>query len=262
MTTNHLARVGVGRCLGNQAFLARRGRLIRQVVTTTTLLASSSLSSSRKSDQEEGSVKHCALSSLSQQEKKTLTYVEFYSGVGGWTMALHEALHHGERHNIANSPISSLGFQRLAALDHSDLCHSVLQYNFPSSDATQTGISKKKHRKESANHKPMEYQNQSNEKPQSIERLSLKQVEEWSASIFVMSPPCQPHTRQHSNQEKDLDDPRSKSFLHLCDLMQQMDESTLPRIVLMENVVGFELVSTVIIIYMVFCACLLFLLPW
>ena len=55
-----------------------------------------------------------------------------------------------------------------------------------------------------------------------------------------MSPPCQPHTRQHSNQQAGLEDPRSKSFLYLCQLIEAMAEEKLPKLILLENVVGFE----------------------
>ena len=132
-----------------------------------------------------------------------ITYVEFYAGIGGWTMALKQAIQ-----NVA--PKRRL--ERLAALDHSDLCLSVLQHNCPSKTITTV----------------------------SVERLSLEQLHHWKATVFVLSPPCQPHTRQHENQEHELRDPRSKSFLHLCNLLEQIDESNLPRLLLMENVVGFE----------------------
>jgi tRNA (cytosine38-C5)-methyltransferase len=56
-----------------------------------------------------------------------------------------------------------------------------------------------------------------------------------------MSPPCQPHTRQHSNNgEEDLHDPRSASFLHLIRLLSKMSSETLPQLIVLENVVGFE----------------------
>ncbi len=132
-----------------------------------------------------------------------LSYVEFYSGVGGWTMALEEAI----------GRISGIHFRlrRIAALDHSDLCTKVFEHNFGSHD-----------------------------KSFAIERLTLKQVEEWNATIWAMSPPCQPHTRQHSNQAEDLHDPRSSSFLHLVNLLQKMNKDCLPQLLFLENVIGFE----------------------
>jgi tRNA (cytosine38-C5)-methyltransferase len=136
-----------------------------------------------------------------------LSYVEFYSGVGGWTMALEEAL--------TRLPSEKSGrkrrLRRIAALDHSDLCTRVFEHNF--------GTDKKSFQ---------------------IERLTLKQVEEWKANVWAMSPPCQPHTRQHANQEQDLNDPRSASFLHLCGLLEGIKEQFLPSLLLLENVIGFE----------------------
>lgn len=128
-------------------------------------------------------------------------------------MALHEA---AEAMGDTTAPIK---LNRLAALDHSDLCMQVMEFNFPS-----TASEKKRKRQ-------IQY---------SIETLSLEQAHEWSADIWSMSPPCQPHTRQHENQSSDLSDARSKSFLHLCDLLSDMDESKLPKLILLENVVGFE----------------------
>jgi tRNA (cytosine38-C5)-methyltransferase len=80
-------------------------------------------------------------------------------------------------------------------------------------------------------------------KPVSIESLTKEQLEEKNAFVWMMSPPCQPHTRQHENQNEDMQDPRSKSFLHLCQMISLMDANTLPRIIMLENVVGFEGVS-------------------
>lgn len=148
-------------------------------------------------------------SSLRAVDDAPLTFVEFYAGVGGWSMALSRALQRC-------APKRRL--ERVAALDHSDLCLKVLEHNCPSQ-----------------------------ERPVSVERLSLKQVEEWSATIWAMSPPCQPHTRQHENQQQDLNDPRSRSFLHLCNLIEQMKDSKLPRLLFIENVVGFETVSVCVV---------------
>jgi tRNA (cytosine38-C5)-methyltransferase len=135
---------------------------------------------------------------------KTLRYVEFYSGIGGWTMALEAAI---------KCLGTTIQLERLASLDHSDLCNRVFEHNFgPCCSKNKTSFS--------------------------IERLSLQQMEVWAADILVMSPPCQPHTRQHSNQEQDLSDPRSASFLHICDLLEQMKR--LPSLLFLENVVGFE----------------------
>jgi tRNA (cytosine38-C5)-methyltransferase len=107
-----------------------------------------------------------------------------------------------------------MSLQCLAALDHSDLCTKVYQYNHHQGGCSPTTTS--------------------------IERLTLKAAERWNADIWAMSPPCQPHTRQHDNQQADLEDPRSKSFLHLCNLIETMESTKLPKLILVENVIGFE----------------------
>lgn len=143
----------------------------------------------------------------SEADPNEISYVEFYAGVGGWTMALEEAL--GRVQPLAST--QTLRLRRLAALDHSDLCTRAFEHNFGS-----------------------------DKKSFAIERLSLQQVEDWSATVWAMSPPCQPHTRQHDNQSEDLNDPRSSSFLHICSLLEKMDKKSLPSLLFLENVIGFE----------------------
>jgi tRNA (cytosine38-C5)-methyltransferase len=140
---------------------------------------------------------------------KTLSYVEFYSGVGGWTMALETAIQEVPEY-------SSFKLERLAALDNSDVCQHVMHHNFGT-------LGSKRKRPNQAVH---------------IEKITISQVEDWRADIWLMSPPCQPHTRQHDKQSLDLEDKRSQSFLHICELLRKI--SCPPSAILLENVVGFE----------------------
>lgn len=55
------------------------------------------------------------------------------------------------------------------------------------------------------------------------------------ADAWLLSPPCQPHTRQHDKGD-DLADPRSASFRRLCELVASRPPR---RLVCLENVVGF-----------------------
>ena len=175
-------------------------------------------------------------SELSRNEIE-LTYVEFYAGLGGWTMALEDAIERlcqeeeeeeqQQQEKDDGSDFSpTLRLRRLAAFDHSDICRSVFEHNFGENDGD--GKKKKKGKTKCC----------CNSMP--IERLTLEQVESWNSMIYVMSPPCQPHTRQHSNQQEDLNDPRSTSFLHLVDLLSKMKQANLPKLILLENVIGFE----------------------
>jgi tRNA (cytosine38-C5)-methyltransferase len=149
-------------------------------------------------------------------EKKvttTLSYIDFFSGVGGWTTALHEAA------KVISSSRSDveISLECCAALDHSDLCMSVYRHN---NNKDQTSRFKQ-HR---------------------IEHLTLEQLNDWKADVWLMSPPCQPHTRQHSNQANDLQDARSVSFLRLVDLLnsKELQDSAIPSLIFLENVIGFE----------------------
>jgi tRNA (cytosine38-C5)-methyltransferase len=134
-----------------------------------------------------------------------LRYVEFFAGVGGWTMALQEAIQ-------IVYPSDPPELFCSAALDHSDLCIEVFEHNH--SLVIQKAVR--------------------------IEKLTMNQIFEYRADIWMMSPPCQPHTRQHSNQDQELEDPRSRSFLHLCDLLLELPSENLPKLIFLENVVGFE----------------------
>lgn len=49
-----------------------------------------------------------------------------------------------------------------------------------------------------------------------------------------MSPPCQPFTR--NGLQKDIEDPRTTSFVHLLELLPDLDIEN----ILVENVKGFE----------------------
>ena len=174
-----------------------------------------------------------------------LCYLEFYAGVGGWTMALQEAVS-----NVRSSTNSdeSTELQQpdadtiratkgwttecRAAFDHSDLCMSVYQHNF-ASIVVACDNNKMTNRSTS----------RSITSKIKIETLTLTDLIQYNADIWMMSPPCQPHTRQHNNQSNDIKDVRSNSFLHLCRLLNEMEtspEASPPSMVLLENVVGFE----------------------
>ena len=180
----------------------------------------------------------------------SLSYLEFYSGIGGWGYALEHACRsiirraadvteadqmHRDKKKAKLTDRSTneddtalypliISTKLLAAYDHSDLCNSVFLHNHTAHN---------KQSKTSKGHKPRQTP---------IEKISQQELESHNAAIWCMSPPCQPHTRQHSNQHKEMDDPRSKSFLHLCHMLSVMDDNKLPCLVLLENVVGFEVV--------------------
>ena len=146
-----------------------------------------------------------------------LTYVEFYAGVGGWSSALHQ---------VVQELQPTVSLVCAAAIDHSDLCMSVYRHNHARHDVSRCPGDPPRKKKEKTAVR--------------IEDLTPDELVQWKAEIFLMSPPCQPHSRQHTNQATDLQDPRTKSFLHLCSLLEELPYHSLPKIVLLENVVGFE----------------------
>ncbi|KAJ2752872.1 hypothetical protein GGI19_003526 [Coemansia pectinata] len=69
-----------------------------------------------------------------------------------------------------------------------------------------------------------------------IEALPMSMFEALRADLWTMSPPCQPYTRQ--GLQKGSEDPRSKSFLFIIDLLAKLERK--PTYLLMENVAGFD----------------------
>jgi len=52
-----------------------------------------------------------------------------------------------------------------------------------------------------------------------FQALKLKKFEALDVDMILMSPPCQPFTRV--GKQQDVDDARTKSFLHVLDLLKQ-----------------------------------------
>ncbi|XP_020521337.1 tRNA (cytosine(38)-C(5))-methyltransferase isoform X1 [Amborella trichopoda] len=69
-----------------------------------------------------------------------------------------------------------------------------------------------------------------------IQCLSAVELDKFAAHAWLMSPPCQPYTRQ--GLQKDADDARASSFLEI--LKQIPHASKPPFMLFVENVVGFE----------------------
>lgn len=133
-----------------------------------------------------------------------LRVIEYFSGIGGWSWALSTLC---EQNFMQNE--KKLSYEIVAAYDINPIANIVYEHN-------------------------------SNIKPnhKSIEKLTIKQVEKLNANMWVMSPPCQPHTRNNTTEKRDDKDPRSSSFIHLIDILANI--SNLPKYIALENVVGFE----------------------
>jgi tRNA (cytosine38-C5)-methyltransferase len=129
--------------------------------------------------------------------------VEFYSGIGGWSYAAEKA-----------SEALGLSVKVIAAFDVSTTCNAIYESNL--------GL-------------------RPSQRP--IEKLTLEELDSFQADLWMMSPPCQPHTRQRNNETcrgggRDSEDARAASFLHLCELLPNLRKP--PCLIALENVVGFE----------------------
>ena len=68
--------------------------------------------------------------------------------------------------------------------------------------------------------------------------LTPENMDKFGADIWVMSPPCQPFTRNNQTDNRDTNDARSEPFLHLLEILQKLKSP--PTYLALENVVGFE----------------------
>ncbi|KAE8652193.1 hypothetical protein Csa_022276 [Cucumis sativus] len=73
-----------------------------------------------------------------------------------------------------------------------------------------------------------------------IESLTAADIDSYQAHVWLLSPPCQPYTRQ--GLQKQSGDARAFSFLKILELM--VEASRPPVMLFMENVVGFETSDT------------------
>ncbi|KAI5075482.1 hypothetical protein GOP47_0009558 [Adiantum capillus-veneris] len=69
-----------------------------------------------------------------------------------------------------------------------------------------------------------------------IQHLTIKKLDGYDADAWLLSPPCQPYTRQ--GLQKDADDLRASSFLKLLEILPLLCKP--PAFLFIENVVGFE----------------------
>eukprot|EP00750_Incisomonas_marina_P001821 INCI11697.1.p1 GENE.INCI11697.1~~INCI11697.1.p1 ORF type:complete len:437 (-),score=73.51 INCI11697.1:14-1324(-) len=69
-----------------------------------------------------------------------------------------------------------------------------------------------------------------------LKKLTSKKLDAFGANMWVMSPPCQPHTR--NGNKGDSDDPRSAGFRNLLKILRETRQP--PDFLLLENVEGFE----------------------
>ncbi|KAF5456705.1 hypothetical protein F2P56_026153 [Juglans regia] len=73
-----------------------------------------------------------------------------------------------------------------------------------------------------------------------IQSLTAADLDSYGAHAWLLSPPCQPYTRQ--GLQKDSGDARAFSFLKILELIPHTSKP--PNMLLVENVVGFETSDT------------------
>ncbi|XP_046968768.1 tRNA (cytosine(38)-C(5))-methyltransferase [Vanessa cardui] len=102
---------------------------------------------------------------------------------------------------------SGLNGEVMLAVDVNNVANEVYKYNFPDT--------------------PLLNKN--------IQSLTPDYIDKLNVNTILMSPPCQPFTR--NGKYLDESDPRTNSFLHLINMFVHLDNI---EYILMENVKGFE----------------------
>ncbi|KAF8393259.1 hypothetical protein HHK36_021500 [Tetracentron sinense] len=114
----------------------------------------------------------------------------------------------GMRYSIMRARVSAT---MVEAFDINDKANDVYEFNF--------------------GHRP--YQG-------NIENLTAAELDKFGAHAWLLSPPCQPYTRQ--GLQKDSSDARASSFLKILELISHTLHP--PLMLFVENVVGFETSDT------------------
>ncbi|GJP38374.1 hypothetical protein CLOM_g22820 [Closterium sp. NIES-68] len=126
-----------------------------------------------------------------------LRVLEFYSGIGGLRYGL----------QCPGVVAAHVAARVVAAFDINEVANDVYQHNF--------------------HHRP---------KQGNVQTMSAAALDAWRAHAWLMSPPCQPYTRQ--GLRRDCEDGRATSFLALLQRLPHMQHP--PLFILVENVLGFE----------------------
>jgi len=133
---------------------------------------------------------------------KMLKVLEFYSGVGGMHFALERC---------AGELGGKLNYEVRMAFEINTNANTVYRANF------DTPVAQK-----------------------SIQDHPVDFFERQRADVFLMSPPCQPYTRQ--GLQKGSEDTRAESFFFILNLIRTLEHP--PTYILIENVKGFETSET------------------
>lgn len=126
-----------------------------------------------------------------------LRVLELFSGVGG----MHRAA------EVASEHLAATNLTVIGAVDINTVSNDIYKHNHPTTNHMQRNIT----------------------------GMTVSQVTKLSPDLVLMSPPCQPHTRQ--GKQLDTEDPRSSPLHHLMSVLPQVASI---KYLLLENVCGFE----------------------
>lgn len=133
---------------------------------------------------------------------RTIRVIEWFSGIGGWSFAL----------KMIESKNPAVSFDIVKAVDINTVANEVYEQNL--------------------HLKPL---------AKSIESLTDAFFDMNPADMWVMSPPCQPFTRNH---ERAANDNRTQALDHIITVIRRAASACrnncLPAYICLENVVGFE----------------------
>lgn len=139
-----------------------------------------------------------------------MNILELYSGIGGMHLALKGiglVLCTNSVKLLYNFIESEVPGKVVAAIDINTTANAVYEYNFPGTKLYN----------------------------RNIQSISAEFVNRLKVDTVLMSPPCQPFTR--NGLKKDASDPRTSSFIHILDILPKITADS----ILIENVKGFEL---------------------
>ena len=153
-----------------------------------------------------------------EEDQRVFEVVELFSGIGGMRLAL-------ERANVFMNDSSEVHF---TAIDNNCNANAVYKANFMNLSSETRVL-------------------EGNIESFDVERVLASSVD--GCEILTLSPPCQPYTRKGKNRrEKDA---RSTALARIIDIFEDAGEekeesvgtrtTALPKRILLENVVGFEL---------------------
>ena len=142
------------------------------------------------------------------------TVVELFSGIGGMRLALEDAnvLWNGKDDDDGAAASAAVHF---IAVDNNCNANAVYRANFCPCSSSEVLEG-------------------------NIESIDVERLLYSSCEILTMSPPCQPYTRKGKKEREN--DARSTALARIIDAFEDAgEEEALPKRILLENVVGFEL---------------------